>query len=70
MPNATLVDKLYAEIAIGCEVHGCGAVFSAQEAASDPVELWAVRAAAEAESRGWRVTRMNSVVCPLHDQGK
>ncbi len=70
MPNETLIDKLNAEIAVGREVHDCGEVFLAQETASDPVAPWAASAAAEAESRGWRVTSMNSVVCPLHEQGK
>lgn len=66
MPHQTLVDKLYAEIAVVCEVIGCGRVFLAHEAARDPVEPWAVTAAADAESQGWSVTNKNSVVCPWH----
>jgi hypothetical protein len=64
MPSPQLVDKLYAELIIGCEAEGCHEVFLPTEMASDPVEPWSVRAAAEAESLGWSLSPMAMVLCP------
>jgi len=70
MPHAVLAERLYAELTLGCEARGCGKVFLAKTRASDPVEPWALRAAAEAERIGWRVTGGNAIVCPTHALSK
>jgi hypothetical protein len=63
-PSKTLVDRLYIEIMLSCDSPECGDVFVPAEAATDPMEDWAQRAAAEAEWIGWSKATDGSVCCP------
>jgi hypothetical protein len=66
MPSSALIDRLHAEIVVTCEYGGCGVVFTATEQTSEPVELWSVRAATEAEIQGWAVAPPGRLLCPVH----
>lgn len=69
MPARHLIEKIYAEIVVGCTSDGCKSVFIATEPASNPAEAWAMRAATEAESKGWRADACGHVFCAVCSLG-
>jgi hypothetical protein len=62
--NNLLEEMLYCELLLMCETHGCGQIFESEEPPHDPIEEWAKRAAAKAESSGWAIGRTGLVKCP------
>ena len=66
MPHHALIEKLHAEIVVQCQVGTCGDVFVPTEPPQEPVELWAIRAATEAETLGWSISTRSFVTCPKH----
>jgi hypothetical protein len=61
-----LTERFYAEILVRCDAPTCREVFVASETPQEPIEAWAKRAAAEAETNGWSATQDDLVVCPKH----
>ena len=70
MPSAILIEKLYAEIVLGCEEVNCDGVFVSSQLARQPVAAWAIRAAEEAESQGWSASETGKALCPKCSQAK
>jgi len=69
MPSPALIEKLYAEVVVGCETGGCRETFVSSEDPAEPVEAWSVRAAIEADRLGWTVSVAGKLRCPMHGNG-
>ena len=55
---------LFCECMLVCETHDCREFFEFDEVANDPMQAWSERAAAEAESSGWKIGHTGLVKCP------
>lgn len=62
--NSLLQEILFCEFMLVCETHDCRAFFEFDEVASEPMDAWAARAAAEAKRDGWAVGHTGLVKCP------
>jgi Protein of unknown function (DUF2489) len=64
MLQKALIDKLYVELFLVCEEVGCTQHFECSEEPKDPIDLWAKRAAFEADLLGWRIAQNGQLLCP------
>ena len=62
--DGLLQEMLFCEYMLKCESTGCRAFFEFDEVASEPMEAWSQRAAAEAERAGWKIGHTGLVKCP------
>ena len=62
--DGLLQEMLYYECMLKCESSNCREFFEFDEVASEPMDEWSGRAAAEAEKTGWTVGHTGLVKCP------
>ena len=63
--DGLLQEMLFCECMLKCESSNCRGFFEFDEVASEPMDDWSQRAAAEAERCGWTVGHTGLVKCPV-----